>query len=141
MPRRLLRLHLPAIAVALTTSVAVLARQPIAADSAEKHAAGSLSSLARRAVAAHNDDSSQAIAELRSRGPEGLRAFLEFNRSELNAALKAATESNDREAQAGGASTSGQSNQVFSALDSDFANKKDCYASQPYWWYTVHRTG
>jgi len=138
MPRRLLRLHLSAIVVALTTSVAVLARQPIAADSAEKDSTGSLSSLARRAVAAHNDDSSQAIAELRSRGPEGLRAFLEFNRLELNAALKTATESHDREAQAGGASTSGQSNQVFSALDS-ICQQKDCYASQLYWYTDIEQ--
>ena len=94
MPGHSLPLHLLAMAVALTMSVAVLAG-PIVTDSATKHSAKSLASLARRAVGAHNDESADAVAALRSTGPEGLRAFLELNRPELEAALKAAINAHD----------------------------------------------
>jgi hypothetical protein len=59
-------------------------------------------------------------------GPEGLRAFLEANRSEIDAALRTPGESSDR-------LPSAQSNQVLTALDS-ICQQKDCFASRLYWY-------
>jgi len=69
-------------------------------------------------MAANSGESANAIAELRSMGPEGLRAFLAANSVEIEAALK--TRSNARD-------------NVLSALDS-ICQQKDCYASQLFWY-------
>ncbi len=117
MPRHLLPKPLLAMVVALT--IGITAR----ADSPTTH---STESLARRALGTHKNESASAIAELRSMGPEGLRAFLETNRHEIEAALRTSGESSDRLRLA-------QSNQVLAALDS-LCQQKDCYASRLYWY-------
>jgi hypothetical protein len=131
MPRHLLPRQLLAMVVALSMSSTALATSPIAladqpsalADSPIKR---STESLARKALAAHKDESANAIAELRSMGPEGLRAFLEANRSEIEAAINTTGDSRDR-------LPSAQNNHVLAALDS-VCQQKDCYASQLYWY-------
>jgi len=122
MPRHLLPRYLLAAVVAFSMSSSVLATSPTALadpptppnDSPTRH---SPEYLARRALTAHNDESANAIAALRSLGPEGLSAFLEANLSQIQSALKSP-----------GASRS----QVLSALDS-ICQQKDCYASKLYW--------
>lgn len=119
LPRPLL-----AMGVVLSISGAALDGLPIAlADSPNKH---STESLARLALAVHKDESANAIAELRSMGPEGLRAFLEANRTEIQAATSIPGDSGDR-------LPSAQNNQVLLALDS-ICQQKDCYASRLYWY-------
>jgi len=97
-------------------------------DSPTKH---STESLARRAVAAHKDESANAIAELRSMGPEGLRAFVEANRAEIEASLNRAGSSRDRLQPT-------QSMQVLAALDT-ICQQKDCYASKLYWYTDIEK--
>lgn len=127
MPSHSLPRHLLTMAVAISMSSAVLAGPPIPrADSPGKH---STESLARRALAANKDESANAIAELRSMGPEGLRAFLEANSAEIKTAVKTHADS-------GNQSLSGQvnqGNQVLSAFDS-ICQQKDCYSSRLYWY-------
>lgn len=136
MPRHLLPEHLLAMVVALSMSGAALA------DSLTKH---STESLAGRALAAHKDEPANAIAELRSKGPEGLRAFLEANRPEIEAALKTPggpldrllpalnTPSDSRTGDSSDPLRSAQNNQVLAALDS-ICQQKDCSASRLYWY-------
>lgn len=93
------------------------------ADSPNKR---SPESLARRALAAHKDESANAIAEFRAMGPEGLHAFLEANSAEIEAAVKTHADSRDN-------ARSEQNNQALSALDS-ICQQKDCYASRLYWY-------
>lgn len=128
MPRHWLPRHLLAMVVALSMSPAVLAGPPITVDSQKKH---STKSPARRALGVHKDDSANAIAELRSMGPEGLRAFLEANRPDIEAALR--THGDTRAGDSHDRLRSTQNNQVLSALDS-VCQQKDCYASQLYWY-------
>jgi hypothetical protein len=73
--------------------------------------------LAHRAVAADRAESKKAIDELRSMGAEGLRAFLEANRSEIDAVVASGT----------------ASSRVLESLDS-LCQQKDCYASRLYWY-------
>src|SRR6266404_8571259 len=114
LPRHSSLRHVLAIAIALSLSGAVLAGPPIAlADSRTKH---STESLARRALTVRKDESASAIAELRSMGPDGLRAFLEANRLEIEAALKTHGESHD--ADSPDRLPLAQNNQVLLALDS-----------------------
>ena len=69
LPRNSSPRHVLAMVVALSMTGAVLAGPPIAlADSSSKHSA---ESLARRALAADKEESTNAVAELRSIGPEG----------------------------------------------------------------------
>ncbi|MEK6408953.1 MAG: hypothetical protein AABN34_18675 [Acidobacteriota bacterium] len=124
LPKYLLPRHLLTMVVALTMSGAALAGPPIAlADSTNKHSTGSLT---RRALATQKDEAANAIAELRSMGPEGLRAFLEANRPEIEAAIYTPGDSRDR-------LRSAQNNHVLAALDS-LCQQKDCYASRLYWY-------
>jgi hypothetical protein len=74
--------------------------------------------LAHRALAADRAESEKAIVELRSMGAEGLRAFLETNRSEIDAAAAIPGNSHNR---------------ALEALDS-VCQQKDCYASRLYWY-------
>ena len=90
-----------------------------------------MESLARLALAA-NSESENAIAELRSLGPEGLRAFLETNRLEIEAATKTPTGVSID------SSSSGQNNHVLSALDS-ICQQKDCYSSKLYWYTDIEQ--
>ena len=128
MPRHLLPRYLLAVVVALSMSSSVLATSPTTladqptplSDSTTKH---SPEYLARRALAAHKDESAIAIGELRSLGPEGLTAFLEANLSEIQSALK---------------SPGASGNQVLSALDS-ICQQKDCYASKLYWYTDIEQ--
>ena len=118
-----------AMVVALSISGAALPGPPIAlGDSPNRH---STESLARRALAAHKDEAASAIAELRSMGPEGLRAFLEANRSEIEVALN--TPRDTRNGDSPDQARPAQDNQVLSALDS-ICQQKDCYASRLYWY-------
>src|SRR6185503_16528339 len=74
-----------AVVLSVSLSVAALAKSSATpSDSPNKH---SLESLARLALEA-NAGSANAIEELRSMGPEGLLAFLETNRLEIEAAIK-----------------------------------------------------
>ncbi|HWO01465.1 MAG TPA: hypothetical protein VNS63_19555 [Blastocatellia bacterium] len=86
----------------------------------------STEALARRALAADRDQSASAVSDLRSMGPEGLQAFLQTNRAEIEAALKASGDSRDR-------SSAAADNHVLAALDS-LCQQKDCYASRLYWY-------
>jgi hypothetical protein len=104
-------------------------------------------SVARRALIANPEESANAIAELRSMGPDGLRLFLEANSAEIEASVnsragsgKEVPRSENLGAEASIAATmrkapasSSQSDQVLSALDSICA-QKDCYASRLYWY-------
>ncbi|MFY9609343.1 MAG: hypothetical protein WAU45_12110 [Blastocatellia bacterium] len=117
MPRHLLPKPLFAMVVALTIGSTALA------DSPTRH---STESLARRALAASKAKSANAVAELRSMGPEGLRVFLETNRAEIEEALKTTSDSRNH-------SPEPADIQVMSALDS-ICQQKDCYASRLYWY-------
>ena len=129
MPSHSLPRHLLTMAVAISMSSAVLAGPPIPrADSPGKH---STESLARRALAANKDESANAIAELRSMGPEGLRAFLEANRLEIEAALITSGELRDGDSR--DRLPSAKDKQVLSAFDS-ICQQKDCYSSRLYWY-------
>jgi hypothetical protein len=126
MTKALLPRHLLVMAVAVSISGTAcpsisLAISPV--DSAGKHSA---ESLARNALAIRKGESSNAIAALRSMGPEGLRAFLEANSAEIEAAVKAHSGSGDN-------AGSPQGNQALAALDS-ICQQKDCYASRLYWY-------
>lgn len=112
--------HLLSMVVALSMSSAALAGPPITVDSRTRHSA---ESLARHALTANKDESANAIAELRSMGPEGLRAFLEANSVEIEAALKTPANSHSVDSR----------NQVLAALDS-VCQQKDCHASRLYWY-------
>jgi len=102
-------------------------------------------SVARTALVANLEESANAIAELRSMGPEGLRVFLEANNPEIEAAVKsragAGKEGNENLGAKGSiaagtrkaTASSSQGNQVLSALDS-ICRQKDCYASRLYWY-------
>lgn len=145
MTRRLLRRHrlarpLLAMAVALSISSVALAGSLTAlTDSANKHAT---ESLARRALAVDNDEAANAVGELRTMGPDGLRVFLEANNAEINAAVKSRAHSRNEGPGPDGSiasstrkamASSSQRNQVLSALDS-ICRQKDCYASRLYWY-------
>jgi hypothetical protein len=119
MPRHLLRKPSLAMVVALAIGSTALA------DSPTTH---STESLARLAVGAHKHESAHAIGELRSIGPEGLRAFIEANRPEIEAALKTSGDSRDGDSRGKSADK-----QVLAALDS-ICQQKDCYASRLYWY-------
>jgi hypothetical protein len=125
--------HLLAMAVVLSISGAALAGPPTTADSSRKH---STESLARRALVANEDESSNAIVELRSMGSEGLRAFLEANRTEIEAALK--THGVASGGDSGDHARSAKGNQVLSVLDS-ICQQKDCYASKLYWYTDIEQ--
>ncbi|HLF84867.1 MAG TPA: hypothetical protein VI837_11885 [Blastocatellia bacterium] len=143
MPRHLLPGPFLAMAVAFSIGSTALAAPPTARSNkptalvdppsarADSPTRRSTESLARRALAAYKDESANAIAELRSIGPAGLRAFLEANRREIEAALNtpddsSAGDSRDR-------LRSPQNNQVLAALDS-ICQQKDCHASRLYWY-------
>jgi hypothetical protein len=107
----------------LAMVVALMIGSTAIADSPAKH---STDSLARLALEADKGESANALAELRSMGPEGLRVFLEANKAEIEAALRTPGESSDR-------LRSAQSNQVLATLDS-ICQQKDCFASRLYWY-------
>jgi hypothetical protein len=131
MPRHLSPRHLLAMVVAVSMSGAALAGPPVTpTDSPTAH---STESLARRALAANKDESANAIAELRSLGPEGLRTFLEANRSEIDAALNTPGDSRSGDSRQDKSRGGDSRDQVLSALDS-LCQQKDCYASQLYWY-------
>jgi len=69
-------------------------------------------------LATDKAESEKAIGELRSMGAEGLRLFLETNRSEIDAAAAIPGNSHNR---------------VLEVLDS-VCQQKDCYASRLYWY-------
>ncbi|HXI91780.1 MAG TPA: hypothetical protein VNO24_17340 [Blastocatellia bacterium] len=119
MPRNVLPGHLLGMVVALSISGAALAGPPITVDSLTRP---SRESLARRVLGPNKEESVNAIGELRSMGPEGLRAFLEANSAEIEATLKTPADSRR-----------GSQNEVLAALDS-ICQQKDCYASQLYWY-------
>jgi hypothetical protein len=139
LPRHSSLRYVSAIAVALSISSAVLAGPPTAlADSSDRH---STESIARRALAADKEESGNAVAALRSMGPEGLRAFLEANRLEIEAALNTPGSSRDgdsRDRVLRDRWPSAQNNQVLSALDS-VCQQKDCHASQLYWYTDIEQ--
>ena len=124
--------HLLAVVVGASLAGAAMALPSIpASDSSSKRSA----ELLARMAAAANAESANAIAELRSMGHEGLRAFLETNRLEIEAALKPRTESGNG-ALAGASrdhEQSRQNNHVLAALDS-ICQQKDCFASKLYWY-------
>ena len=122
MPRHSFPKRSMAIVAALAMSAAALAGTAKASDSPGKH---STESLARRATASDKVESASAIAELRAMGPEGLRAFLEANSGEIDAALRTSSSRNK--------SISSNSKQALSALDS-ICQQKDCYASKLFWY-------
>ena len=129
MPGSLLSRNLLAMAVALSMSSTALATSTAAlTDSPTRRSAGS---LARQALAAHTNESASAIAELRSMGPEGLRAYLEANQLEIKAATM--TLGNPGNVESRNQSMSAKSNQVLAALDS-ICKQKDCFASRLYWY-------
>ncbi|HKA20393.1 MAG TPA: hypothetical protein VKN18_19045 [Blastocatellia bacterium] len=111
MPRRLTKLG--AAIVALSVSSAALA-----ATLSNPRSKTSTKSLAHRALATDKAESEKAIGELRSMGAEGLRLFLETNRSEIDAAAAIPGNSHNR---------------VLEVLDS-VCQQKDCYASRLYWY-------
>src|SRR4030095_5709568 len=121
MRRHSLKGYLLSLGVVIATSAAALAG-PLPADSPAKHMP---ESLARRALAALNDEASEAVAELRAMGPDGLRIFLDSNRAEIDAAINAS-------------GNSLKDNQVLSALDS-LCQQKDCYASKLYWYKNLEQ--
>jgi hypothetical protein len=133
MSRHLMPRQLFAIAIALSMSGAVLAG-PLTArcNTAGKY---SMKSLARRAAVANGDDSANAIAELRSMGPEGLRAFLEANSPDIEAAVKTHGDLRNKALphQDNKAGQDDQGDHVLAALDS-ICQQKDCYASRLYWY-------
>ena len=121
----------------VSPTVAALANSSAAtSDSSNKR---SMESLARLALEA-NAESANAIEELRAMGPEGLRAFLETNRPEIEAALKTTSSFKGDQGDDGSPladvrdhGLSSKKNQVLSALDS-ICQQKDCYASKLYWY-------
>jgi hypothetical protein len=117
MPKRLLQKALLAMFFALMIGSTAIA------DSPAKH---STESLARLALEADKNESANALAKLRSMGPEGLQVFLEANKDEIEAAIPTNGEARDR-------AMSAQSNQVLTALDS-ICQQKDCFASRLYWY-------
>jgi hypothetical protein len=122
MQRHSLHGYLLSMAVALAMSANALADPLTAADSPDKHLP---ESLARRALAAPSDEAAEALAELREMGPDGLRVFLEANRADIDAVIKAP-------------GNPSQNNQVLSALDS-LCQQKDCYASKLYWYTDIEQ--
>lgn len=130
LPRHRLARPLLTMAIALSMSGVVLASSLTArADSAGKH---STESLARRALAAEKVEAANAVAELRSMGPDGLRAFLVTNSNEIEAAIRTHAGSRNQSLTHQDNQVD-QSNQVLSALDS-ICQQKDCYASRLYWY-------
>ena len=117
MPRHLLRNPLLALVAGLSIGSTTLA------DSPTSH---STDSLPRRAPTINASEFANAVAELRSMGPEGLRVFLETHRAEIAAALKTRGDSPNHLPAAA-------DNQVLAALDS-ICQQKDCYASRLYWY-------
>jgi hypothetical protein len=120
--------------VGLSLAGAAMAVPPISAsDSASKRSP----ELLARTAAAAGPESANAIAELRSMGPEGLRVFLDTNRLEIEAALaRSLSESRNGGSPAGASGQiiqSPQKNQVLAALDS-VCQQKDCFASKLYWY-------
>jgi hypothetical protein len=132
------------LTVVLTVSPSVALGKSLATpgDSANKH---SLESLARRALEA-TVESENAIAELRAMGPEGLLAFLDTNRLEIEAAIKTPTNASKGDefkskAKVGAVddpARSAKDNQVLATLDS-ICQQKDCYASKLYWYTNLEQ--
>ena len=127
------------LTMVLTVSPTVAALANSSAATSDSSSKRSIESLARLALEA-NAESANAIEELRAMGPEGLRAFLETNRLEIEAALKKTSTSKggpgDGEsplADVRDHSGSFKKSQVLSALDS-ICQQKDCYASKLYWY-------
>ena len=106
------------------------------ADPTESPSKHTTESLARLALEANPAEAAIAAAELRSKGPEGLRAFLEANRSEIDAAAKTSAES--RTGDSTDHSRYAQSNQVLATLDS-ICKQKDCFASRLYWYTDIEQ--
>lgn len=131
LPRTLLSI----VAVVSMSSAAVATSPglPIGSDKRPGESSSRLSTetLAKRVLETDRAEAASAVAELRSRGPEGLRAFLEANRAEIDSALKTSGESGA--ADSSDRLRSAQSNQVLSALDS-ICKQKDCFASKLYWY-------
>lgn len=126
--------HLLTVVVVLSLAGAAMAFPSIpASDSASKRSA----ELLARTAASAGAQSANAIAELRSMGPEGLRAFLDTNRLEIDAALpRSLSESRHGDSAAGVSEDIRQSTQktrVLAALDS-ICQQKDCFASKLYWY-------
>jgi len=113
MPRYLSKLSSAVLAFSLSSVVFAYAEPP-----SDPTVNGPTKLLAHRALTADKAESVKAINELRSMGTEGLRAFLETNRSEIDAAVSIPGEPGNR---------------VLEALDS-LCQQKDCYASQLYWY-------
>ena len=122
MQRHSLYGYLLSMAVALAMSATALAGPLTAAESPNKHLP---ESLARRALAGSTDEAAEALSELREMGPDGLRVFLEANRAEIDAVIKAT-------------GNPPQNNQVLLALDS-LCQQKDCYASKLYWYTDIEQ--
>jgi len=120
------------IAVSLS-GVATAGSSTMRSDSSAKP---SLETLARRALT-NNGESAIAIDTLRSMGPEGLRAFLDANHLEIEAAVNGSPAANDgwseSNADPGKLGRSTKNKQVLAALDS-ICQQKDCYASKLYWY-------
>src|SRR5262249_9832765 len=72
----------------------------------------------RRAMSEDKTEAAKAIAELRSMGPAGLRAFVEANEAEIGSAVRTPGPMRDR---------------VLGALDSICA-QKDSYSSRLFWY-------
>ncbi|HYV02991.1 MAG TPA: hypothetical protein VFB82_00295 [Blastocatellia bacterium] len=125
MPGRLLPRMLLSILIALSMLSAAVADPT---EPPSKHTTESLATLALEAGPA---EAAIAVAELRSRGPEGLRAFLEANRSEIDAAAKPSAGSSTGDSL--DHARSARSNQVLATLDS-ICKQKDCFASRLYWY-------
>jgi hypothetical protein len=127
-----------AVVLSVSLSVAALAKSSATpSDSPNKH---SLESLARLALEA-NAESANAIEELRSMGPEGLLAFLETNRLEIEAAIKPTNASKGVEGKVGvvaDPARSAKDDKVLTALDS-ICQQKDCYASKLYWFTNLEQ--
>jgi hypothetical protein len=112
MPQHLSRLSTGVLALLVSTVMSASAGAP-----SERALNASTKSLAHRALAADRAESKKALVELRSMGPEGLRAFLETNRSDIEAAVVQGN----------------FSSRVLDSLDS-LCQQKDCYASRLYWY-------
>jgi hypothetical protein len=117
--------YVPVIAVALSVFAAALAIPPVAASSATRN---STEPPARRAPSDPKSQSAQDIAEVRAMGPEGLDAFLDANRLEIEAALRRPT----------GEQIARHDDSVLTTLDS-ICQQKDCFASRLYWYTDIEQ--
>jgi hypothetical protein len=109
--------HLSKLGIAILASLVVSVMLASAAPPSDRTPNTSIKLLAHRALATDRAESEKAIVELRSMGPDGLRAFLETNRSDIDAAMIPGN----------------PSSRVLDSLDS-LCQQKDCYASRLYWY-------